>query len=93
MPELKIPTKEESRRFLLAMAIVMYGLSISCFITPPEPRTGERWGCNSLTSIDANGNEHQQWGTSTTTSGVTRAVDDVWFTEDRANILVTRAAA
>lgn len=38
-------------------------------------------------SVDANGNEHRQLGTYTTTGGAQRSVSDVWFVQDRARTI------
>jgi hypothetical protein len=41
------------------------------------------------TVVDANANEHRQRGQYTTTGGATRALDDVWFSEDRVRTINT----
>ena len=46
-------------------------------------------GYTNQTSTDANGNQHLQAGSFTTTAGQTRAMDDVWFAVDTARSIDT----
>lgn len=43
----------------------------------------------SSTAVDAQGNEHRQVGSFTTTTGATRSADDVWFKVDRTYAIAT----
>lgn len=46
-------------------------------------------GYTNSSSIDANGNEHRQIGSFTTTTGITRAAEDIWFQVNRTQSIAT----
>ncbi len=46
-------------------------------------------GYTNSSVVDANGNEHQQIGSFTTTAGEARAAEDVWFKVDRTHSIAT----